>query len=165
MSGFHLPLCRCGGISGVGSRSCLSKKAALEAPRRSPAGPSVGLDAPGTRFSRVPRKNLARKSVRFVHGVAPLVAAASSEPASEAGDACKHIDAEPMNELRFSMQSGGRLKTRPTSFLIAYRLWSKTPTSGESLRTGCSRGDCYCASSLPTSRRSLQAWSTGLFPA
>jgi hypothetical protein len=66
------------------------------------------------------------------------MAAASTEPASEAVDARKHIEAEPMNELRFSMPCGSCLKTKPTSFLIAYRLWSKTPVLRESLRTRCS---------------------------
>ena len=102
-----------------------------------------------TRFSRVPRQNLVRKSVRFVCGFAPLRAAAGSEPASEVGDARKHIEAEPMNALRFSMPCGGGLKTKPTSFLIVYRLWSKTPILGEASRARCSPCDRYCASSFP----------------
>jgi len=60
--------------------------------------------------------------------LAPLEAAASIEPTPEAENARVNIVAETPNECVFWMRCGGCPKTKLTSFLIAYGLWSKTPT-------------------------------------
>jgi hypothetical protein len=108
-------------------------------------------------------QNPARKSIRFVREFAPLMAAASSEPASEAGDACEHIEAEPMNELRFFDAARRPSEDEANLLLDCIPALVKNAGLGQSLQTRCSLGDRYCASFLPACRRSLRASSAGLF--